>query len=42
MIVHPVAYTQRRSAPPGANPTPLPPPSRSALEGAGFELIEKL
>ncbi|MFN8508154.1 MAG: MBL fold metallo-hydrolase [Dehalococcoidia bacterium] len=40
MIVHPVAYTRRRSAPPGANPTPLPPPSRSALEGAGFELIE--
>jgi len=40
MIVHPAAYTQRRSAPPGATPTPLPPPSRSALEGAGFDLIE--
>lgn len=40
MILHPAAYTQRRSAPPGATPLPLPPPSRSALLGAGFELVE--
>ncbi len=40
MTVHPTAYAQRRSAPPGQTPTPLPPPSRSALEGAGFELLE--
>jgi 7,8-dihydropterin-6-yl-methyl-4-(beta-D-ribofuranosyl)aminobenzene 5'-phosphate synthase len=39
-VLHPAAYTQRRSAPPGAEPRPLPPPSRSALEGAGFELVE--
>ncbi len=40
MILHPAAYTQRRAAVPGGQPTPLPPPSRSALEGAGFELVE--
>ena len=40
MILHPAAYTRRRAAPPGVDPTPLPPPSRSALEGAGFELVE--
>lgn len=40
LIVHPRAYTKRRSAPPGTEPTPLPPPSRAALEGAGFDLVE--
>ncbi len=40
LFVHPRAYTKRRSAPPNAEPLPLPPPSRSALEGAGFELLE--
>lgn len=40
LIVHPRAYTKRRSAPPGVEPTALPPPSRSGLERAGFELIE--
>jgi 7,8-dihydropterin-6-yl-methyl-4-(beta-D-ribofuranosyl)aminobenzene 5'-phosphate synthase len=40
MILHPAAYTRRRNAVPGRQPTPLPPPSRSALEGAGFELVE--
>lgn len=40
LLVHPKAYTNRRSAPPNAEPLPLPPPSRSALEGAGFELLE--
>lgn len=40
MILHPAAFRQRRSAPPGGNPLPLPPPSRSALLGAGFEIAE--
>lgn len=40
LLVHPQAYVQRRAAPPGVPPTPLPPPSRSALEGAGFEIID--
>ncbi|MCC7363777.1 MAG: MBL fold metallo-hydrolase [Dehalococcoidia bacterium] len=40
MIIHPGAYTKRRSVPPGRLPTPLPPPSRTAMEGAGFELLE--
>lgn len=40
LVVHPAAYTKRRSAPPGRDPSPLPPPSRSALAGAGFELLE--
>jgi 7,8-dihydropterin-6-yl-methyl-4-(beta-D-ribofuranosyl)aminobenzene 5'-phosphate synthase len=41
IILHPAAYTRRRSAMPGRQPTPLPPPSRAALEGAGFELVER-
>jgi 7,8-dihydropterin-6-yl-methyl-4-(beta-D-ribofuranosyl)aminobenzene 5'-phosphate synthase len=41
LLAHPRIYTQRRAAPPGREPTPLVPPSRSALEGAGFELIEE-
>jgi 7,8-dihydropterin-6-yl-methyl-4-(beta-D-ribofuranosyl)aminobenzene 5'-phosphate synthase len=40
LILHPAAYSRRRAAPPGRDPSPLPPPSRSALEGAGFELVE--
>ncbi len=40
MVVHPAAYRQRRSLPPSGLPVPLPPPSRSALEGAGFVLVE--
>ncbi len=40
LLVHPKAYTKRRSAPPRGEPVPLPPPSRSALEGAGFDLVE--
>ena len=41
MVIHPAAYTLRRSAPPNADPIMLYPPSRSALEGAGFRLIER-
>jgi len=40
LLVHPRAYTKRRSAPAHGEPLPLPPPSRSALEGAGFDLVE--
>lgn len=40
LLAHRKAYTKRRSAPPGGQPLPLPPPSRAALEGAGFELID--
>ena len=40
LLVHPKAYARRRSAPPQGEPLPLPPPSRSALEGAGFDLVE--
>ncbi len=40
LMIHPAAYTNRRAAPPGRDPSPLPPPSRLALEGAGFELVE--
>lgn len=40
MVLHPDAYTRRRAAPPGGRVVPMPPPSRSALEGAGFELVE--
>ena len=40
LLVHPHAYRQRRSAPPGGTPVPLPPPSRAALEGAGFEIVD--
>ncbi len=40
IIAHRKAFTKRRSAPPNANAVMLPPPSRSAIEGAGFEVIE--
>lgn len=40
LLVHPHAYRQRRMAPPQGDPLPLPPPSRSALEGAGFDVID--
>lgn len=39
MILHPDAFAVRRLAPPGREPSPLPPPSRSAIEGAGFEIV---
>ena len=39
LLVHPDAFRQRRSNPPGGRVLPLPPPSRSALEGAGFRLV---
>lgn len=42
MLIHPGAYAQRRSAPPTGDLTPLPPPSRSALEGGGFDVIDSI
>lgn len=42
LLAHPRSYTHRRSAPPNVDPLPLPPPSRSALEGAGFEVIDSV
>jgi 7,8-dihydropterin-6-yl-methyl-4-(beta-D-ribofuranosyl)aminobenzene 5'-phosphate synthase len=40
MVLHPLAYTKRRAVAPGRAPMPVPPPSRNAIEGAGFELVE--
>jgi 7,8-dihydropterin-6-yl-methyl-4-(beta-D-ribofuranosyl)aminobenzene 5'-phosphate synthase len=40
LLAHRHAYVQRRNAPPNGTPVPMPPPSRSALEGAGFEVLD--
>jgi 7,8-dihydropterin-6-yl-methyl-4-(beta-D-ribofuranosyl)aminobenzene 5'-phosphate synthase len=40
VLAHRLAFTRRRMAPPQGEPIHLPPPSRSALEGAGFEIVE--
>jgi len=40
LLAHRLAFTRRRSAPPQGEPVLLPPPSRSAIEGAGFEVLE--
>jgi 7,8-dihydropterin-6-yl-methyl-4-(beta-D-ribofuranosyl)aminobenzene 5'-phosphate synthase len=41
MTVHPGIWTQRRLAPPGVEPMLFPTLSRRALEGEGFEVIER-
>ncbi len=41
MAVHPLVWTRRRLAPPGADPVELPTLSRRALEGEGFSVIER-
>jgi len=41
MTIHPGIWTRRRLAPPGAEPTEMPTLSRRALEGEGFEVIER-
>lgn len=41
MTVHPNIWSKRRLAVPGAEPWELPTLSRSALEGEGFEVIER-
>ena len=40
MLLHPDFWLARRIAIPGQEPFELPVPSRSAMAGAGFELIE--
>jgi 7,8-dihydropterin-6-yl-methyl-4-(beta-D-ribofuranosyl)aminobenzene 5'-phosphate synthase len=41
VLIHPEFWTQRRLAVPGRDPIELPTTSRSALEGAGFDVIEQ-
>jgi 7,8-dihydropterin-6-yl-methyl-4-(beta-D-ribofuranosyl)aminobenzene 5'-phosphate synthase len=41
MTVHPGVWTRRRLAPPGVEPSEMPTLSRKALEGEGFEVIER-
>lgn len=41
LVVHPGAWTGRRMNVPGAEPLRLPAPSRGALAGAGFEIVER-
>jgi len=41
MTVHPGVWTQRRLAPPGVDPSVFPTLTRKALEGEGFEVIER-
>lgn len=40
LFVHRLAFSKRRAAPPQGEPIALPPPSRSAIEGAGFEIAD--
>ena len=41
VLIHPAFWRRRRIAIPGLEPGELPATSRSALEGAGFEIIEE-
>jgi 7,8-dihydropterin-6-yl-methyl-4-(beta-D-ribofuranosyl)aminobenzene 5'-phosphate synthase len=41
VFIHPEAWNRRRVAIPGREPVHLPSPSRSALEGAGFDVVEQ-
>jgi 7,8-dihydropterin-6-yl-methyl-4-(beta-D-ribofuranosyl)aminobenzene 5'-phosphate synthase len=41
MVLHPGAWTRRRLALPGRTPDELPTLSRRALEGEGFEVVER-
>ena len=41
VLIHPAFWRRRRIALPGLEPRELPTTSRSALEGAGFEIIEE-
>ena len=41
MLIHPEFWRRRRLAFPGLEPAELPVTSRSALEGAGFEIVEE-
>jgi 7,8-dihydropterin-6-yl-methyl-4-(beta-D-ribofuranosyl)aminobenzene 5'-phosphate synthase len=41
VMIHPEFWSRRRIRFPGLNPAELPSSSRSALEGAGFEIVEE-
>jgi len=41
MVVHPMAWTRRRLAVPGADPLEMPTLSQRALEAEGFALVER-
>ncbi len=41
MLAHPLAWTRRRLAAPGQEPFDMPTPSKHALHGEGFEVIER-
>ncbi|MGB8651853.1 MAG: MBL fold metallo-hydrolase [Mycobacteriales bacterium] len=41
MTVHPGIWTRRRLAPPGVEPAEMPTLSRRALEGEGFQVVER-
>src|SRR3954465_2770876 len=41
VVIHPEAWSRRRLALPGREPVRIAAPSRSALEGAGFEIVEQ-
>jgi 7,8-dihydropterin-6-yl-methyl-4-(beta-D-ribofuranosyl)aminobenzene 5'-phosphate synthase len=41
VVIHPEAWSRRRLALPGRGPVEIAAPSRRALEGAGFEIVER-
>ena len=41
VVIHPDAWSRRRLALPGRDPVGIASPSRGALEGAGFEVVER-
>jgi 7,8-dihydropterin-6-yl-methyl-4-(beta-D-ribofuranosyl)aminobenzene 5'-phosphate synthase len=41
VLIHPEFWSRRRVAVPGREPIELPSTSRSALQGAGFEIVEQ-
>ena len=41
VLIHPEFWSRRRVAFPGREPIELPTTSRSALEGAGFDIVEQ-
>ena len=41
VVIHPEAWSRRRLALPGRDPVLIASPSRSALEGVGFEIVEQ-
>jgi 7,8-dihydropterin-6-yl-methyl-4-(beta-D-ribofuranosyl)aminobenzene 5'-phosphate synthase len=41
VLIHPEFWTRRRLAFPGQDPVELPTTSKSALQGAGFEIVEE-